>query len=418
MRCRGCSRSFGRVKRSLLAAALLVLALAPSALASPPKASTSIVGGQTADIDDWPSIAFLLTAWDSDGDGQLDTQAQCTGTVIAPQWIVSAAHCAFRPGGQGVDGMVTLTGVGDLNDPNGEVIAADQLVVHPDWDPQTLTGDALLIHLRSPSTAPPHPVAQPGGRYFTEPGVPNAAGWGATDESATIGTELLKEAYLELQDDETCGQYAPGFDAATQTCAGTKNAAGACKGDSGGPLIVFDQTTGTPALYGLTSYGPQLGLGLKVCELKAPAVFSWVPAFSKFISDTLNSPSQQPPSNPTTPSGPTLPLPGARDATPPVLSGARLSTARLRAGRRATLSFWMSEAAAVTATVLKKQGRSYKPRSPTLPLAADAGMFSRKFDGRLGGRKLKPGRYRFSLAAVDAAGNRARTVTVAFRIVR
>jgi secreted trypsin-like serine protease len=409
-------RSFRRVIRSLLVAALLALALAPSALASPPKATTSIVGGQYADIADWPSIAFLLTAWDSNGDGQLDTQAQCTGTVIAPQWIVSAAHCAFGPGDRGVDAMVTLTGVGDLNDQAGEWIAADQLVVHPDWDPSSLTGDALLIHLRTPSSAPPHAVAQPGGRYYTQPNVPNAAGWGATDEKAEVGTQLLKEAFLEIQDDDTCAFFARGFDPATQTCAGTKDTAGACKGDSGGPLIVFDEATDAPVLYGLTSYGPQIGLGLNVCALKAPAVFSWVPAFSKFISDTLNPP-PPPQQQPAPPGGRTV-IPARPDAVPPVLSRARLSTGRVRAGGRAKLSFQLSEAAAVTVTVLKKQGRRYRPLSPTLPLAANAGTFSRRFDGRLAGRALKPGRYKLSLAAVDAVGNAARPVAVAFRIVR
>ena len=68
--------------------------------------------------------------------------------------------------------------------------------------------------------------------------------------------------------------------------------------------------------------------------------------------------------------------------------------------------------------MLKKQGRRYRPLSPSLPLAANAGTFSRRFDGRLGGRALKPGRYKLSLAAVDAAGNAARPVAVAFRIVR
>ena len=104
--------------------------LAPAALAAPPKASTSIVGGQAADIDDWPSIAFLLSAWDADGDGDLDEQAQCTGTVIAPQWVVSAAHCAFTPNDELVDAMLTMTGDGDTDDLSGEVIAADRLVVH------------------------------------------------------------------------------------------------------------------------------------------------------------------------------------------------------------------------------------------------------------------------------------------------
>jgi secreted trypsin-like serine protease len=400
------------VLRSLLVAALLLLALAPSALASP-QAESSIVGGHTADIDDWPSIAFLLAAWDSDGDGELDAQSQCTGTVIAPQWVISAAHCAFRPGGA-VDAMVTVTGVGDLNDPSGEPIVADQLVVHPDWDPGTLTGDALLIHLGRPSSRPAHPLAVPGGRYVTQQGVPNAAGWGTTDEESTIGTDVLKEAYLALQDDAVCADFAPDFDAATQTCAGTPNTAGACKGDSGGPLLVFDADTGAPVLWGLTSYGPQLGLGMKVCELKAPAVFSWTPGFATWIADTLNPPPSTP--GPVTPSGPVIRPP--RDAVAPVIAGARLSAARVRAGRRAKLSFKLSEPAAVTVTVMRKKGRRYRALSPTMPLGASVGTVSRRFDGRLGSRALKPGRYKLAISAVDAAGNTARPVAVAFRMVR
>ena len=74
--------------------------------------------------------------------------------------------------------------------------------------------------------------------------------------------------------------------------------------------------------------------------------------------------------------------------------------------------------AVVTATVLKKKAGRYRRLSPTLPLAANAGTFRRRFNGRLGGRRLKPGRYKFSLKAIDAAGNAARTVAVPFRIVR
>ena len=175
---------------------------------------------------------------------------------------------------------------------------------------------------------------------------------------------------------------------------------------------MFDAITHAPVLWGLTSYGPQLGWGMKVCALQSPAVFSWVPAFSKWIADTLNPP------QPTTPPGGSTVIPSRPDATAPVLDRARLSKARVRPGRKVTLSFRLSEASAVTVTVLKKQGRRYRPLSPTIPLAADAGAFSRKFDGRLGGRKLKPGRYKFSLKAIDAAGNAARTVAVPFRIVR
>ena len=95
--------------------------------------------------------------------------------------------------------------------------------------------------------------------------VPNAAGWGAVDEEATIGTALLQEAWLELQSDQDCEPLST--DPPAQTCAGTLDTAGVCKGDSGGPLLVFDDNTGAPVLWGLTSYGPQIGLDLPVCSL-------------------------------------------------------------------------------------------------------------------------------------------------------
>jgi hypothetical protein len=107
-----------------------------------------------------------------------------------------------------------------------------------------------------------------------------------------------------------------------------------------------------------------------------------------------------------------------RDAVAPVIAGARLSAARLRAGRRATLSFRLSEPAAVTVTVMHRKGRRYKALAPTMPLGASAGTVSRRFDGKLGSRALKPGRYKLAIAAVDPAGNAARQVAVPFRMVR
>jgi hypothetical protein len=41
-----------------------------------------------------------------------------------------------------------------------------------------------------------------------------------------------------------------------------------------------------------------------------------------------------------------------------------------------------------------------------------------KFSGRIGRKKLKPGRYRARLVAVDPDGNRSPGRTVKFRIVR
>jgi secreted trypsin-like serine protease len=388
--------------RALLLAALFALLSAPGAPAGPP-ARASIVGGQSASIGSWPSIAFVLAAWDANGDGRLESFAQCTGTVVAPRWVISAAHCGSQPNGDPVQAMVTVTGVADLKGA-GEAIAADRLAVPPGWTPGTLTRDVLLIHLRAPSSRPPLPVATPGGDYMTVAGRPNAAGWGTTDEQATIFTDLLHEAYLALQPDSVCEAVAGGFDAATQTCAGTLNSAGVCTGDSGGPLLVFERATGAPVLWGLTSYGPQLGLGLPVCSLRAPAVFARVSAFAAWISRTV------------TPAPPVVVEP-LRDAAAPVLSHVRLGTSRIRAGRRTMLSFRLSEAAAVTVTLLRKRGTRLKPIR-RVPFGAPAGTVKRGFAARLRSKALKRGGYALRLTAVDTAGNRSKPASVAFRVVR
>jgi hypothetical protein len=442
--------------RTLLISTLLALALLPAASAAArshdaPRATASIVGGQDASISDWPSIAYLLAGWDGDGDGKIESAAGCTGTVIAPEWIISAAHCAYRPDGDPIDAMVTVTGVADINDETAEAISADKLVVDPNWDPQTLLGDALLIHLKTDSSRPAMKLADADhmAEYVHPHNVPDAAGWGTIDEDSTIGTDVLQEAMLAIQKDDVCAGFAEGFDPATQTCAGTPNTSGACHGDSGGPLVVFDSSTGTPRLYGLTSYGPQLGLGMKPCDLRSPAVFSWVPGFAKFIADTtgIGAPTDPGPGPGTggngggTPGGgtPGGGTPGGgnpgggggvitppRDTLAPALTGVRLTPRKLRAAKGATLavkrgaklSFSLSEASAVTVTVLKQSGRKLKAMSPSVPLAANAGKTTRRFSARLGGKALKPGRYKLRVAAVDTAGNAAKPATVAFRVVR
>jgi secreted trypsin-like serine protease len=423
---------------------------APAGAQHPPKAAASIVGGQDASIDDWPSIAYLLAGWDGDGNGTIESAASCTGTVIAPKWIITAAHCAYRPDGQGIDAMVTVTGVADLNDDTAEAIRADKLVVDPEWDPQTLLGDAMLVHLASSSSRPAMKLADAKHSYVHDRSIPDAAGWGTVDEDSTIGTDVLQEAMLAIQKPEICAAFAEGFDATTQTCAGTPNTSGACHGDSGGPLIVFDKETGAPRLWGLTSYGPQLGLGMKPCDLRSPAVFSWVPGFAGFIADTTGigavpDPPPVDPGGPQDPGGPHdpgTPGPGGgaggggagggdvitppSDTIAPLLRGVKLTPRKLRAAKGATLaakrgaklSFTLSEASAVTVTVLKQKGRRYKALSPSVPLAAGAGRTTRRFSARLAGKALKRGRYKLRLIAVDTAGNAAKPATVAFKVVR
>ena len=92
------TRMFG-----VLAALLGAVVLASSSPAAAAGRSPSIVGGTPAPAGAWPSIAYLRGSY-HDADGN-EHDFACTGSVVAPQWIVTAAHCTFGNQGQAPQSM-------------------------------------------------------------------------------------------------------------------------------------------------------------------------------------------------------------------------------------------------------------------------------------------------------------------------
>jgi hypothetical protein len=121
---------------------------------------------------------------------------------------------------------------------------------------------------------------------------------------------------------------------------------------------------------------------------------------------------------------------GTADTTAPVLSRASLTHPRFRvaaagrahAARRrhapvgTVLRYTLSEAARVVVTIRRASARG--TALGTLVAQTAAGARRLAFSGRLHRRALRPGRYRMSIVATDAAGNASRPVAVAFRVVR
>jgi hypothetical protein len=126
------------------------------------------------------------------------------------------------------------------------------------------------------------------------------------------------------------------------------------------------------------------------------------------------------------------------DVTPPVLSRVAIVPKRLRVGARASLRHELSEQAQVAFTVERKaSGRRVRGhcvrltasnrRKPPCVRYTPAGSFTRESpvglssmrpSGRLVKRGLKPGAYRITLVATDAAGNRSTARRLSFRVVR
>ena len=110
-----------------------------------------------------------------------------------------------------------------------------------------------------------------------------------------------------------------------------------------------------------------------------------------------------------------------KDTLAPALTKASLSKKRFRVrGRRSgsTLRFRLSEAATVRVTIERRKTGRWRKAGALKARKLAAGRRSIRITGKLGKRRLKPGRYRAVLRATDAAGNRSRAARVAFRVIR
>lgn len=245
------------MRKSLLAAA------AASALFGATPAN-AIVGGEDAAPEELPAVAEIV----------LGKIAGCTGTLIAPQWVMTAGHCGSLTGGTiGVAQPVAKfppqsidVRLGNIRSGEGGVTpAVAEVVVEPDY---LLTDgyDVTLLRLATPvTTIAPVPIASISERSIWEPGdLQTIAGWGVTEEDGDAPTTLQK-AQVPITTDEYCeGAYGAqqqyldgnyGFEPRTQVCAGfPQGGVDSCQGDSGGPMIATN-AAGALRLTGATSYG-------------------------------------------------------------------------------------------------------------------------------------------------------------------
>jgi hypothetical protein len=81
-----------------------------------------------------------------------------------------------------------------------------------------------------------------------------------------------------------------------------------------------------------------------------------------------------------------------------------------------TFRYSVSEAATVRFKIERKQGKRFK-KLGSRPQAAKAGANKLKWNGKLKGKPLKPGRYRATVIATNEAGGRSAPKTVGFRIL-
>ena len=201
-----------------------------------------IVGGDEATPGEFPFIVSLQAS-----------RHFCGGSLIASNWILTAAHCV-----QGGGVRRVVIGAHDLSRlEQAEVFQPKRVIPHPQYNATKTDFDYALIQLDGNSQFPPIRLASENlneQEFNGNPPLLTVAGWGATKEGSWSTSRRLQKVnvpYVSLAD---CELSYPGDITSQMLCAGfPEGGKDSCQGDSGGPLVGYQN--GDAYLVGVVSWG-------------------------------------------------------------------------------------------------------------------------------------------------------------------
>lgn len=265
-----------------------MLTILPIPCGCPIILNSKIINGQPANQSAWPWMV-------SYGPKRIHI---CGGTLITPEYILTAAHCLYSTDDDDDNNPIDIStieiriGLTDLNNVTDEnLFSIRKIILHRDFNSNTYKNDIALIRLdRSVIQSDTiQMLCLPRFTSYLYPPVNStviAIGWGHTIDPLINPDSLtptnLQQTTLPVLPIINNQCYQQEIDSPDQQfCAGYENGlSDTCQADSGSPLMFFTSEQHWE-IVGIVSYG------IGCAQTKLPGVYTRVSAYLDWINDRI-----------------------------------------------------------------------------------------------------------------------------------
>ena len=195
----------------------------------------NVIGGETDSGD--PGVVAVYAQQPGSDAGFL-----CTGSVIAPTVILTAAHCV-SPSETGRNATFTVLTSANINRGGGQQLAVREVHANPRWSARNLDGghDQGIVILGEPTSLPVLPFNRQALAADSVGKPLRIVGYGLNNGARQTGAGVKRQVLTKLQS------------IAAMLIGVGDSRHGTCNGDSGGPA--FMKIDGVETIVGVTSYG-------------------------------------------------------------------------------------------------------------------------------------------------------------------